>query len=239
MYKFADDITVMQRFTKGNTDSDFYDLISEIDHIKNWCSTNNQFLNKTKTKSLTIKSTNNSIPDLYDDAGHCLEVDFINFLGIYIDKKLTWTKHIKSIVTKCSQRLHILRILRGHIDEIELLQVYNAIIRSLMEYACPAFVGLNNKLSKKLEKIQRRALGIIFYDKPESIIHLNIDSIHERRIRLALKLFNKMQTPLHILHDLLPDIMPRTKHYRLPTCVSNRRLNSFLPFTTIMYNNLL
>ena len=119
---------------------------------------------------------------------------------------------------------------------MDLLQVYFAIVRSLIEYACPTFIGTNNNHNKRLEKIQKRALGIIFYGEPQKLLSLNIETTNERRIKLSLKFFNSLKSETHILHNLLPDIMQRTKQYKLPVCATSRRLNSFIPCTTILYN---
>jgi hypothetical protein len=67
------------------------------------------------------------------------------------------------IVKKASKRLHILRVLkRAEIPPHELILIYYALIRSVLEYCC--IVWHNNLpayLADSIERVQKRALNII------------------------------------------------------------------------------
>ena len=93
-----------------------------------------------------------------------MENSTLRFLGVHFDTKLSWSAHVDYIIKKCSQRLHILRLLRRYLNHKELLSVYFASISSIIEYACPGLVGINNTLSASLEKLQKRCLCVIFND---------------------------------------------------------------------------
>ena len=85
-------------------------------------------------------------------------------LGITIQSNLKWDLHINEVVAKASKRLHILRVLkRGGVPPADLLKVYFALIRSVLEYCCPVWHNaLPVKLSDSIERVQKRALRIIF-----------------------------------------------------------------------------
>ena len=70
------------------------------------------------------------------------------------------------IFAKGASRLYLLRQLkRAKGDPAQLLCFYTTCIRPVSEYACQVFHnGLPEYLSDELEKIQRRALRIIFSD---------------------------------------------------------------------------
>ena len=52
---------------------------------------------------------------------------------------------------------------RAGVDEHHLIDFYNACIRSVVEYACEVFhSSLPTYLSEELERVQRRAMRIIF-----------------------------------------------------------------------------
>ena len=39
--------------------------------------------------------------------------------------------------------VHVLRVLKGHVTRRELISVYNAFVRSVLEYASPLFLGIS------------------------------------------------------------------------------------------------
>ena len=95
--------------------------------------------------------------------GHPIEtVHSHKVLGLTIQNNLKWDEHIYEIVSKASKRLHILRVLRrSGIPPADLLTVYIALIRSILEYSCEVWhSSISCYLSDKLEKIQKRALRI-------------------------------------------------------------------------------
>ena len=75
------------------------------------------------------------------------------------------------VVAKASKRLHILRVLkRGLVPPADLLKVYFALIRSVLEYCCPVWHNaLPVKLSDSIERVQKRALRIIFPALPRGL----------------------------------------------------------------------
>ena len=64
---------------------------------------------------------------------------------------------------KGSKRLYAIRALKKcRLTDRQLILVYCSIIRSVLEYASPAWAGLTQYLSDQIESIQKRALKIIF-----------------------------------------------------------------------------
>ena len=79
--------------------------------------------------------------------------------------------------------------------------VYEATIRSLLEYACPVFVGLSPTLSERLNRIVRRAHRIMAHNED---FECHCEDLRTRRDRLALKLFAKAENNKnHILHAFI------------------------------------
>ena len=70
--------------------------------------------------------------------GQALEaVSCYKVLGLVIQDNLKWNEHISLMVNKASKRLHILRVLkRGGIPSCELILIYYALVRSILEYFC-------------------------------------------------------------------------------------------------------
>jgi len=75
-----------------------------------------------------------------------------------------WNYNINEIVTKASMRLYIVSVLkRAGIPSCDLLNIYLALIRSVLEYCC---VTWSNSLPvytpDKIERVRKRALRILF-----------------------------------------------------------------------------
>ena len=70
-------------------------------------------------------------------------------------------RSVAMIVTKASKRLHILRVLkRSGIPPSDLIPIYYALIRSVLEYCCIVWHnGLPGYLADSIERVQRRAIN--------------------------------------------------------------------------------
>lgn len=83
--------------------------------VSEWCSNNNMSLSETKTKTMTLQLNSKKITfeKLTINGIKIAEVEsYTKILGIYIDKRLNFTKHVDFTVTKCQKLLHWLRVLK-------------------------------------------------------------------------------------------------------------------------------
>ena len=132
--------------------------------------------------------------------------------------------YITFIVKKCAQRFYILRRLKSVTSADDFFTIYCCLIRSLIEYACPAFAGLSLTDASRLQKIQKRCLKIKgIPDAPD---------LSSRRRSIALPMFHrrpKIDTFLkHLLLTPLPSRRPT-----VPFCQTSLRRSSFIPFMCI------
>ena len=92
----------------------------------------------------------------------------VKLLGIQLDNKLTFTEHISNITKKACRQLNCLKRLAHVLDVPSKLQIYKSFILANFNY-CPAVwhvCGTTN--TKKLEKIQYRALKFVYNDYQSS-----------------------------------------------------------------------
>ena len=111
-------------------------------------------------------------------------------------------------------------------------------IQSTLEYACPVFHrALPEYLNDDLERVQRRALRIIFPDLSYSkaLETCGLQTLRERREMLTTTLFNNIVKDLHHnLHKLLPERsthmynLRKKRKYVAPLCQTDRFKKSFL-----------
>ena len=109
--------------------------------------------------------------------------------------------------SRATPRLYYLRQLRRcGLSQCDLLAYYRTLIRPILEYACPVWhARLTKGESDILEKIQKRALKIIYSDIPyEACIQKAlIEFLKTRRERLSKHFFFQICQPNHRLHYLL------------------------------------
>ena len=155
--------------------------------------------------------------------------------------------HVMDICKKISSRLYFLKQLkRAKVPPKELVLFYTTCIRPVTEYACQVFHNsLPQYLSYEIEKLQKRAFGIIFPDLhyQEVLEQMNVQTLYNRRETLTEKLFSDIvvndQNKLNIL---LPpqnnsDLLSRnTRKFQSPNFKTNRYKNSFIVHNSLRYD---
>ena len=90
----------------------------------------------------------------------------------------------------------------------DLLAFYCTVIRSVLEYGAQIWSGGLTQIQKKnIERIQKRALRIIYSalcDYGLLLSQSNLLTLEERRNNLCASLIEDMLEPSHRLHGLLP-----------------------------------
>ena len=91
------------------------------------------------------------------------EENEIIHLGLWISKKLSLEKHISEICKKTIPKRKMLKKLKYvGVSTEDLLELYCLLIRSQTEYCSTVFhSSLTQKLTNKLESIQRTSLKVI------------------------------------------------------------------------------
>ena len=207
-------------------------------------------LNIKKCKELRVGflgETPQLMPLLID--GHPIEtVRSHKVLGLTIQNNLKWDEHIYEIVSKASKRLHILRVLRrSGIPPADLLTVYIALIRSILEYSCEVWhSSISCYLSDKLEKIQKRALRIIYPEQTykDALLLAGITKLETRREDLCLKTLTKI-TRGGLLTQYVTQTRSNEHNYFIRSlnnlstykCRADRFKNSFFPNTIKIANS--
>ena len=124
---------------------------------------------------------------------------------------------------KVSKRLYFLRQLkRANVPAAEMICFYCTCIRPIVEYASPVFhYGIPNYLSKDMERIQLRAMRIIFprtrsrKSYNEAISLSNLGKLEERRQAACDNLFKEIiEDPNHKLCGTIAGF--ELKYYTFP-----------------------
>ena len=124
------------------------------------------------------------------------KVHVFKLLGVNIDDKLKWNSHINSICSKASARLYFLKQLkRSGVSADDLVHFYITVIRSVLEYACPAWhTSLTVDCANQIESIQKRAVNIIYSNcnYRDVCARINLQTLFDRREELCRSFFKDM-----------------------------------------------
>ena len=90
-------------------------------------------------------------------------VDNFNFIGLTINKHLTWTSHINILSAKISKTIGILNSLKHFLPTDILRTIYNSLIVCHLNYGILLW-GIQLSENDKLHKLLKRAVRIITSD---------------------------------------------------------------------------
>ena len=202
-------------------------------------------INFSKTKEMLIGTLCKNPPPVLCIDGRVVErVSVFKLLGVLVDSSLKWDSHVNSICAKAASRLFFLKQLkRNSVNSADLLYFYVSAIRPVLEYACPAWhSSLTQKLSNCIERVQKRALVIIFGSRTDVYedycVQLGISTLFERREMLSKQFFKSMLSPSSCLHYLLPeprdstiiDKLRNSTQYSADTARTDRFNKSFVQY---------
>jgi hypothetical protein len=207
MHKFVDDTTLSEIIGK--------DAVSQMEtffgDVLDWSALNLMNINITKTKEMIVGANVNPPPQLVCSNETIERVLCYKLLGVLIDSNLKWDNHVDSMCSKASARLHFLvQLKRNGATVKDMLHFYETVIRSLLEYACPAWhSSLTVDQSSRIEAIQRRSFKVIYGSSShyENICHDHSHaSLSSRREFLCERFFYSIKKKDSCLNYLLPDI---------------------------------
>ena len=157
---YADDTTVL---FKSHCIVDLnYKLSSEVKKVLTWFSANNLLINLSKTNCMLFSNKQGN-PRLSIDIDNLIleEKEVITFLGVEVDKNLTWKYHIQHICNKVSKTIAILRILRRSFPRHVLIKIYMSLIHSYISYCNVIWGSAYECHLNPLIVLQKKAVRII------------------------------------------------------------------------------
>ena len=162
---FADDTNL---FVDGKTPNEVVAKTNQIlERLKKYLEANYLHINVSKSKYLHFKPPRKKTqpPEtkiLFN--GRPLEsVEDIKFLGVIIDHRLSWKKHIQTVTNKVRCSIGQLYNMSRVIPRKLRTTVYNAIVNSQLSYAIPVWGGFDSHDSlHQIFILQKRALRNLF-----------------------------------------------------------------------------
>ena len=166
---YADDITVY--FANQCTQTVEQVLTEELGLLASWIVQNGLRMNLAKTQFLTlsrrcreeeasgIKVSVNGTPLVMSDT--------VKYLGVTIDKRLSWKYHIESVCSKCSSALGLLKKVMSSLPTSLRKQLYQTLVQPHLDYCSVVWAECSLQDAKKLDSIQRRGMRLILNESYE------------------------------------------------------------------------
>ena len=193
---------------------------------------------------------------LSGEGGEFLEVvESVKLLGVQLRSDLRWCDNTDYICKRGYSRLWILRRLKGlGANLVELVDVYEKQIRSVMELAVPVWQPAITKQEQyQIERVQKCAMYIILGDQytkySQALEIVQLETLEERRKKICENFVKKAAKHPKYMHwfsqkSKLTNSKTRktrsdqSKKYHPVQFRTNRYKNSPLPYLTELLNNL-
>ena len=207
----ADDLAIWtsQIYTSTAT----YLMQEAVDKVSEWAKKWLVEINKTKTESTCFSLSPEKWKEtLKLDGQEIPKQATPTYLGVKMDKTLTWGPHIEDIEKRATKKLNIMRKLAGTnwgADKSILKQVYTSTVRPHLEYASTAWTTAAKSNTKKLDKVQNKGLRIITGGmKTTPLTEMEkttgLQTLEERRDERVYRQAEKMRRlPAHPLQEKL------------------------------------
>ena len=150
----------------------------ELEKVSCWLASNKLTLNIKKSKfMLTLK--NKKLPENFNVFINNKRLDQCNsykYLGVFIDKNLTWKHHTDHIGKKIAKGCGALAKIRHYVHIDTLIEVYYALIHSYLRYGITAWGNASKSVLQPLRTLANRAVRIITF---APFGNIDVDSIYK------------------------------------------------------------
>ena len=128
------------------------------------------------------------------------KVKVFKFLGVWFEERMTWAVHISKTIERCEKVINVLRSLAGcewGADRWTLRLIYQAMIRSALDYGSYVYGAAAKTVLARLDVLQARALRFCCgafrtSPVPALLVEMGEMPLWIRRIKLGLQYWTKL-----------------------------------------------
>ena len=142
-------------------------LNKELTNINEWFAANKVSLNVEKTRYFFFHKPSKKdniplqLPNLTINNHKIKREESIKFLGVLLDKNVTWKEHLKYIESKCAKNIGLLYKAKHHLNKKCLLALYHSYVNTHVNNASIALGITHFTNLKKLHNKQKHAILIV------------------------------------------------------------------------------
>lgn len=223
---YADDTTLINSDTSIDN---LRKISSDVEEVaKSWFTRNYLKLNQNKTQQLIFPGKTNQTLN-----------SSVTLLGITLDNKLNWHRHIDSLNRKLASTIYLFRKLKNTLHLETLRTIYFALFHSHICHGI-ALWG-NSSSSTKIFRQQKKIIRIMVNAKTRDsckrwFIHLNIMPLPSLYIYHTLLEIHSNKTTFKIQSDLHSHNTRHASDIRIPRFRLTRSKNNYLNIN--LYNRL-
>ena len=242
MIKYADDLTLTADVTKSNGPEK--ELQSAVDTVSAWCSQHNMTANAKKSCAMNLRNKRSRLqlescePELVLNQEKIPVEESTKFLGIVIDKHLSFEPHADYVLSRVRPLTYILlNMKRSGIPCTVLQRFYTACIRPRITYGCQAWYNMLTIEQKSriigIEKLVVKIITSGLNSYNDRLEELQIAPIENYIENLCINYIEKIKQPHHCMNKLLTSTSDhrRSKQHAERYSIKTRtalRNNSFL-----------
>ena len=160
-YLFADDTNIF--FQSPNLDMIQKTVNRELKKLSLWLNANRLALNITKTNFVIFAAKNKPLKNvtLTLNKKAIQQTEYVKYLGVLIDSRLTFSHHIASVSKKMSRVTGLMYRIRGSVDNKTLNMIYHSLIYPHLLYGIPIWGNADDVHIDPLFKLQKKAVRLI------------------------------------------------------------------------------
>lgn len=164
---FADDTNLLSSFcdfkmNDGENMSNVCENINnELSKVYDWLCVNKLSLNISKTKAMTFSFKQRRRLELPKLSINNIEIENVNnfkFLGVNIDKNLSWETHINFIANKLSRTNGIICRLKNMLHPNVMRLIYGALFQPYLNYGITAWGFASSSSINRIVKLQKKVI---------------------------------------------------------------------------------
>ena len=243
---FADDSTLSCNFNNTPRDLIFNSIENELSKVNSWLTTNRIKINADKSKFIcfSYRKTLQARP-LKLGESFIQETQHTKFLGLILDRHLTFKNHIDHILSKISRSVGVLFKLNSFLPTNILKMLYNTLILPYLTYGVECWHAAPNYALDKLQVLQKKAVRAVFklsynehtisYFKNNGLLKLN--EIYRLNLSSHMYDVTNYATNLDILVRPITNSDVHNYNTRNRTNVSTPRYNRATTQSSFLYQS--
>ena len=253
MRLFADDSSLFTCVKGINQSHD--KLNKDLETITSWAYQRKMVFNPDITKQaiediFSCKDKKPDHPELTFNGIPIARKTFTKHLGVYLDSRLNFSKHIKEKVAIAMKGISFLKMLSKYVNRNVLSLSYKMYIRPHLDYGDVIYHNQRADLMDLVERVQYKAALIVSgcwqgTSRSKLYEELGWESLSNRRWLRRLIVFYKIKNGLapSYLSDFIPqrneiNMVLRNRSNIIPFTRTQRYENSFFPYTIKAWKNL-
>jgi len=139
-------------------------LQMHLNKIQSWLKTCRMKANEAKSVQVTFTLNKMTCPPVKLNNDHLPQADEVKYLGIHLDRRFTWRKHITAKLKQLDHKLRKLYWIIGRKSQLSLenkLLVYKVILKPVWTYGIQLWGTASNSNLEIPERFQSKVLSII------------------------------------------------------------------------------